>query len=80
MIDAAAHVAVLQPPVLVAEGAPRVLAGTPQADTPITLFSTPLQYVLLSTLPYRDVIPAEVHVVTPPLPVTRGGMRNPCTS
>ena len=34
--DVAAHVAALLPPALVAERAPRVLAGTLPADTPIT--------------------------------------------
>ena len=43
VINAAAHVAALLSPVLVAERAPRVLVGTPPADTPITLISTPLQ-------------------------------------
>ena len=43
VIDAAAHVAVLLPPVPVAERATRVPAGTPPADTPITLIYTPLQ-------------------------------------
>ena len=43
VMDAAVHVAALLSPVLVAERAPRVITGTPQADTPITLTSTPLQ-------------------------------------
>ena len=47
MVDAAAKMAALLPPVLVAERAPPVLAGTPSADTHITLISTPLQLVLL---------------------------------
>ena len=43
VIDAAAHVSALLSPTLVVERALRVLAGTPPADTDISLISTPLQ-------------------------------------